>query len=977
MKAHQFSLLLLTTFLLLTGSFLFAQGLGRTTGTLAGTVVDEKGAPLPGVQVTATGEAGQKTTTTGSNGKFIFPYLTPGTYSVQVHLESYTDIEQPGVEIRLGMRTELNFKMNVGREELVVVNAEAPLIDVSSTTTGANLSDDLLKSIPIGRSFASTISLAPGVTNSGLGGGNLSISGASGLENTYIIDGANITDTGYGAVGSYSNVFGSLGSGFNADVVKEVQVKSGGFEPEYGQALGGVVNVITKSGGNQFAGEGYAYFTPGGLEGNHNLVHLTDLFVTNVVENQSVDGGVNVGGPIVKDKVFFFGAYNPRRVTVTINNDPNAPAFSQFPSTSHERVSQAYSVKLSASMWTKHQFEFSAFGDPSNGKLGFQRSGTLYITDPITTTDPLLQESRIEYGSNTQVGRWTGILRPDMFVEAQFARSHDKFNEILAPQGNVYQYDDLSGPVEVLSGGIGFLDAGSIGTNKQYAVKVTNVWKSHETKYGVQFEDVDYSGGFNYTGPVYTAFNGQQTTTGAIVLILSGADAGLPNLDKVYATIRNRLSPIPVPTATKYLNWFAQDSWNITDRLTAQYGVRWERQVIQGSLQGSETITFSNNWAPRVGATYSYLKNGKAKAYFHYGRFFEKIPNDLAVRSLVQEITSSGYYYDAALSHPIPGTGVLVGTTPTEIEGHAPNTSPFVAKSQYSNEYVAGMEQEIAGGFALGGRFIHRDVQRVLEDIQVDLGSSCQPYLGGTCVPPGMIYENFLDFSGHPSTYFITNQDGHYPGYLPFVRNYNAVEITAEKRLSNNWQLLGSWRIAKLEGNYEGLFRRDNAQSDPNITSLGDFAPSPGLGFTYAHGPLTNDVRHIVKVFSSYHWNNGLTTGLGMNFYTGTPITELGAIPFYGSQERLLSPRGGFGRTDNIFDLDLHADYMLNLGGGSQKLALGMDVFNIFNEQSMVTVVENSQKDNRTYNPRPNPDFLSPNLYEDARTVRFFVKYSF
>lgn len=976
MKFLRFSLLV--SFLFLPAhSLLFAQGVGRTTGTLSGTVSDEKNASLPGAMVTAVGAEGDKTATTDEHGKFIFPYLTPGMYLVKVHLDNFSDIEQTEIEIRLGMRTELNFKMTPGREEMVVVSGETPLIDVGSTTTGANLTDQLLKSIPIGRSFASTISLAPGVTQSGLGGGNLSISGASGLENTYIIDGANITDTGYGAVGSYSNVFGSLGSGFNADVVKEVQVKSGGFEPEYGQALGGVVNVITKSGGNQFAGEGYAYFTPGGLEGTHKLVHLVDSFQTNIVETQSADGGVNVGGRIIKDRLFFFGAYNPRRVEVTVNNDPNAPAFQEFSSTSHQRISQAYSLKLSGNISSRHQFDFSAFGDPSHGDEGFQRSGTLYITDPITTVDPNLQLSSIEYGSNTQVARWTGILRPDMFIEAQFARSHDKFNEILGPEGNVYQYDDLSGPVEILSGGIGFLDAGSIGTNKQYGVKVTNVWKSHELRYGVQLEDVDYSGGFNYTGPTYTAFNGQQTTTGAIVLILSGEQAGHPEFDKVYATIRNRLSPIPVPTATKYFNWFAQDSWNLTQNLTVQYGVRWERQVIQGSLEGSEKITFNNNWAPRVGATYDYKKNGKSKAYFHYGRFFEKIPNDLAVRSLVQEVTSSGYYSDAALTQPIPGTGVLVGTTPTEIEGHFPNTSPFLAKSQYSNEYVVGAEQEVRGGFSLGGRFIHRDVNRVLEDIQVDLGAACAPYLNGTCVPPGMIYENFLDFSGHPSTYFITNQDGHYPGYSPFIRNYNAVEITAEKRFSNSWQMLGSWRIAKLKGNYEGLFRRDNAQSDPNITSLGDFAPSQGLGFTYAEGPLTNDVLHIVKVFSSYQWNNGLTTGVGINFATGTPITELGAIPFYGSQERALSPRGGVGRTDNIFNFDVHADYMLNLGGGDQRLGLGFDAFNIFNEQSVVTVVENSQKDNRTYSPRPNPDFNSPNLYEEARTVRFFVKYTF
>lgn len=956
-------------FLILAGTnMLFAQGLGATSGTLAGIAKDESGAPLPGVLVTITGTDGSKTATTDVDGKFIFPYLTPGTYTAQAELQSFGTIVQSDIVIRLGQRTELEFKMNPGQQETMEITSETPVVDVSSTTTGANISNELLKTIPVGRSFAASINLAPGVTDAGIGGGNLSISGASGLENTYIVDGVNVTNTGYGAIGSYSIVYGSLGSGFNNDFVKEIQVKSGGFEPEYGQALGGVVNVITKSGGNKYSGEGYVYLNPRSLEGDRGQLNYTDSFVANQKDEQSLDGGINFSGPLMKDRLFFFGAYNPKRTEQTFVNDPNAPQFSQFPQSTRIRTTQSYALKATANLTANHGVEFSAFGDPANGELGFQDQTGL------VAADPLIRRSSLDYGSNSQIGRWNGILRQNMFVEASVARSADHFKETFGSDGNVYRLIDFTGPTVINFGGAGFYDAGSVGKNMQYNVKLTNIWRSHEFRYGVSLEDISYAGGTNYTGPTFTAFNGQKTTTGAIVEKLNGVDAGFPDLPFVYVTIRDLLSPTPAPTTTRYLNWFAQDSWNVTPALNVKAGIRWERQRIEGDLPGSSSIQFSNNWAPRVGLTYDYLKNGKSKAFFHYGRFYEKVPNDLAVRALISESSASGYYYDADLQHPIPGTGVITGSQPEDVEGLT-NNSPYQTKSQYSNELVGGIQQEIRGGISLEGRLIFRNVQRVLEDVQVDLTSPCVPYTSidpSMCVPPGMTYENFLS---NASAYFLTNQDGHYPGFPALTRDYKAFEFTAEKRLSKNWQVLGSYRYARLVGNYEGLFRRDTGQSDPNITSIGDFALSPGIGYSFAKGPLPNDNRHIVKVFGSYQWENRLNTGLGFNFSTGIPITELGAIPFYGNDERLLTARGALGRTDNIATLDLHADYPLNIGNGS--INFGVDVFNLFNSQNAVDLVQNSQKDNRTYNPRPNPDFLQPLRFQDPRQIRFLVKYTF
>jgi hypothetical protein len=206
-----------------------------TSGTIEGTVTDASGVALPGVTVTLVSSQGPKTRTTGADGRFVFAQLQAGTYSVKALLQGFNTVERNDVEVRLGSRLRVDVVMTAGVTEKIEVIGEAPVVDLSTTTTGATFSAEMMKSIPIGRSFSSTLALAPGVVSSGIpgsGSSNPSIGGASGLENVYVIDGVNINNAGYGSAGSYSIVFGSLGTGVNFDYIKEVQVKTGGYEPE-------------------------------------------------------------------------------------------------------------------------------------------------------------------------------------------------------------------------------------------------------------------------------------------------------------------------------------------------------------------------------------------------------------------------------------------------------------------------------------------------------------------------------------------------------------------------------------------------------------------------------------------------------------------------------------------------------------------------------------------------------------------------
>jgi hypothetical protein len=364
--------------LLLLASVGFATAQETTTGSITGEVTDAQGAPVPGATVTVTSDQGNKSTVTDAEGRFFVPYLTPGAYSVKVELTGFTRIEQKGINVRVGQRltlTGLVLKVG-GLEEVVEVVGAAPVVDVSSTTTGGTLDSEQMKHLPVGRNFTQTLYLVPGVSDSsGVGNANPSIGGAIGLENNYVVHGVNITNQGFGGVGVYSIIFGSLGAGVTTDFIKETQVKTAGFEAEYGQSTGGVVNVVTKSGTNDFRGSIFGYMQPKGLEAERRTVQTPNGTV-NDMGAQNMDFGITLGGPLMKDKVFFFGAFNPQFQKLTRIAPDGFPLLSLGDQDRKRRI-LSYAGKLTWQATPNHRFDFTAFGDPSHGDVGIQRTTAL------------------------------------------------------------------------------------------------------------------------------------------------------------------------------------------------------------------------------------------------------------------------------------------------------------------------------------------------------------------------------------------------------------------------------------------------------------------------------------------------------------------------------------------------------------------------------------------------------------------------
>ena len=273
----------------------------QTTGRLQGQIVDAQGAVIPGVTVTVTSTAlqGAQTQVTDGEGRFRFLALPPGTYSLKAELSSFQTVEQANVEVGLDRTVTLPITMQLASVSAsITVEASSPVIDTTSTTIGVSAKADIFNRLPVQRDVYSIARLAPGTTDDGVGPAVL---GSTGAENQYIIEGLNTTGVERAEKGKQ----------LNFDFVEEIEVKTGGLPAEYGRATGGVINVITKSGGNIFRGSFFGFSEGGGLQSNDNTADLRPATTTTVTDiDKKWDFGFETGGFIVKDRLWFFGAYN-------------------------------------------------------------------------------------------------------------------------------------------------------------------------------------------------------------------------------------------------------------------------------------------------------------------------------------------------------------------------------------------------------------------------------------------------------------------------------------------------------------------------------------------------------------------------------------------------------------------------------------------------------------------------------------------
>ncbi len=901
-----------------------AQAQGTTTGSLTGTLTDSSGGVLPGVTVTVSGPniQGTRTDVSDAEGVYRFRNLPPGRgYRVAATLSGFRDAVQDNIQVFLGQEGSVNLTLApAGVTEQVQVTGAVPLVDVSNTASGVNITSNLFETLPSARGFQQLTAIAPGVTLE-MGDHDRrfqdspSVGASSAPENNYIIDGLSVTDPRYG----------TSGANLTMNFIQEVQVLTGGYQAEYGRSTGGVFNVVTKSGGNEFHGDVFNYnrsksWTDAGLERRRNKQLTT--FADQVA---SYDVGGSIGGPILRDKVWFFGAYGPIRRTTHLGSQIEDGIPIDTSGRQYERNSDVYAGKVTWTPRSSHTLVFSTFGDPTdeNGWLAGSTTGNSTPNADETSALRLIQAGGHNYGA-----KYTGVLGSNWLLDLSVGQHRQRAGTEAATDAGrriPRQIDETLGLFE--HGGFTRQQDDSA-SRTALAGRITSLIGAHDLRYGIDLELNNYD---SETQETWYRFFGPQF-----------ASEGFNS----YIQERNYTLSGKGSTASTAL--FAQDSWRVAPNVTVNLGMRYEIQrldsandvaiggrsdadintcIVDLECRTVNGLSLNNNWAARLGVSWDPLGTGKSKIYGFWGRFYEAIPLDMNIRAINgEDYIITQYVNTRALDSnnwfnpsgsPLAINGPWQVRRVSELTAITPLDEDL--KSQFEDQLIIGAEYQFMPAWSVGARFVNRELRRIIEDI-------------GTFTNP----DDPLELTG----YVIGNPGEGFFG-SPFdkpKRSYNALELTLQRAFSGNWHLNSSFVFAKASGNHEGLYMSGYDQLDPNITALYDipsFLPN-------SDGRLRSDKPYQFKVFGAYAFPWGLTLSEGFMISAGAPISAQGPeiVNGYGDGTIFLLERGSQGRTPAYWNVDFHADYRLPITrlGAGRSISVILDVFNLFNRNEELEV---------------------------------------
>jgi Carboxypeptidase regulatory-like domain/TonB dependent receptor len=1006
---------------LLLAASVWAQGSGVLVGTVRDAATKK---PLRDVVVSVTSPSlqGEQTVVTDAAGQYRVPNLPPGEYTVRLEGDAYRPYARSGV----GLRTDATLRVNAEllpeglHAEEVTVLGVAPTVDVGSTTTGVSLNQDFISRIALSapsskgaasRSFESLAEVAPGAAADTYG---VSISGTTSPENNYVIDGVSVNNPG----------FGILGAPLSSEFIKEINVITGGYMPEYGRAEGGTLNVVTKSGGNEFHGSVFASITPGIFEGSRTQVESAASTISTTVKLSSLrDFGVEIGGPIVRDKLWFYAGVTPGFATYSLDRQLNSlknGVQNPIPGTDTGYLATSggftYIGKLTWALGQDDTLSISVFGTPttSGGNGTFGINPTTGQVEILTNGTPQPISKGILNGSFSALAHEYVSNATDTVLKWQHA-ADNKRTLFDATVGWHHENEAIRAS-----------DGSKLGDTTGLA-SVSQIYWQRNSPGPHSINDFDASNGtraacdpagtMNATlCPVDTYYTGgpgylRETTLdrwqarGVLTRLFSGlghhvAKAGVDVEAMRYEASRgysgSRLydestdgtqfseyrtygflvgpdqadvvGAFHAVSSSYTMGGYLQDSWSFLDRVTINVGVRYDAQLLFGS-DGNLAVALPNEVSPRVGLIWDPTQSGRAKIFASYARFYEDMPLDAIDRSIPGErqITAT---HQGSPSGPLVNQNAPAepnqqwGTVGADKDPVDPNL-----QAQSSDEFIVGGEYEIFENARVGAQWTHRYQNRIIEDMSRD----------------------------EAETYFIGN-----PGYgiakdFPKpVRDYDAGTFFFQKAFSDLWLAQASYTVSYLRGNWAGLFHPETGQLDPNINSDFDLLSL----LANRSGPLPGDHTHSIKIYlaKDFVFSGGaFDAGLSFKSMSGGPTTYFGAHPLYGADQVYILPRGSGERLPWAHEFDLHLGGRVNLAKES-SLGLSVDIFNLFNFQAATstdqtytldtvapivngTVSQLSQlrnADGTKFNPKDvNPNFGNPIAYQPPLQVRFGAKVTF
>lgn len=965
----------------------FAQGLAVLTGTVNDAATRQ---PVADVVVTATspGLQGEQIVVTDASGNYRIPQLPPGTYTLRLEKESFKPYSRADIVLRASRTIRVNIELlpEALKAEEVVVVGKAPTIDVGSSSTGYTVSSDFVRNIAVNRpsgrggaarSFESLAEVAP-QTQGDLYG--VSINGTTSPENGYLIDGLSVSDPG----------FGLLGTPLSSEFVQEVNIVTGGYLPEFGRSTGGVMSVTTKKGSNEFRGSLFSTFTPGALVGNPREVPRAGSVVSTTSQLHNVgDMGLELGGPILKDKLWFFVGIAPNiqryKVTRTFNrlvtddtgalvtDDNGFTRTERIPGTGQEvfadQRSLQYIAKLTYAINENHTLNLQTTGTPTRGggkgKLDFDiqnggapsnLSGNIeslgYSTvndsyDVVATLNSSFFEKRLlvdttvgwhnqniveQPSDGSRVGSADGLAGTPALSYRRTPGTNRDFHNILDFTGpgtpgydGLQQFCDPANPEN--------LDA-----DGRTRCPVTS-WRTGGPGFVREGKLDRYQGKIIATLLVNAL--GQHVFKAGLDLENTRFDSTRAYTGRV--ALRERVTGNGWDGFRNYSYLTAPGEATFLDAIRTTVSSQQNGVFLQDSWNILNKVTVNAG-----------LRYDTQTLYGGDGRAAFSLPTQLsprvgAIYDFTQEGRSKIYVNYARYYQSVPLNIADRGFGNEKQTFYRAARDPAACDPQNNPESAKTACQDPAN-FLIPPFTLSAD--RTVVDPALKPQSSDEIVAGGEfmVVPDGrlgLVYtrRSLIDViedmsRDEAATYFLGNPGQGLAADFPrATREYDAITVFFDKTFSDGWMGQVSYTLSRLYGNYNGLFVASTGQIDPNSNATFDLVSL----LDNQTGPLEADRTHQLKAFGAKQFvlNSKMAMTLGGSYTgsSGTPINYLGSHAIYGADEAYVLQRGSGGRTPFIHRIDTRLSYDYRLTD-TNVVSASVDVFNLFNFQG-ATAVDN------------------------------------
>ena len=925
----------------------------QRTGDLYGKVIDDQGLGIPGVTVTVTSPSHIKTEiiVTDEQGSYRAVRLTPGIYTVKVELSGFRTVTNEQISLLAGQALAINATLSPATvEETITVIGESPLVDVKNVQTMRTLETELLDNIPNGRKYADLLTTVAGVLDTEYGfTPTQTVHGSTPRDNLFNIDGASLNDTTVGYIATEIPI----------DMIDEVQITTSGVSAEHGLATGGVFNFVTKSGGNAFSGTANFFYEGEGLTADNMTPELSTQIAQGSVMEKNQEVGGTLGGPIMRDKLWFFA--NARRTENAIAEPFLPPGSPRETNQNHGFLKltwQAHpNTKIEGSLTTRRQDE-----NPGNVR-GFANANAK------ETWEILNRSQTIWHLAATHVVSENTLM--DMRINRVFKNFKRDYpnNPDLKPGlrdiGTGLQWGgnpDRRGARQTLARDIG-----------QFQVSMSHYkddWGgSHEFKTGLYAERSPFSNENHWP-------NGEDVEQRL----------------KYGEAYRVRLCVCPqdgVKAAVDRYAAYVQDQWTISDRVTLNYGLRWEGSegwIPAQSAGGGrffakeeqpevrDAMKFSTI-APRIGVAVSLNEEGTRTLKASYGRYYAMLLN----QSVLRVVQVGGYTEHKwnDLNGDLVFQDNELGTMTRGRSAGKREADPNL-RQQYVDNFNLTFEQQFGRDFVFSIAGIVKRENDILETMDKGRPFSAYNKVSVTNPIDGQpinVYVLDPSYLGSPSITYLTNPKNP----VPLFRDFEALEMVFQRRFREGWQLLASYTFSNSYGNIGNSYGSSSGgrpvYDNPNTT------------LTNIEGPLDMDVPHAFKlqgtkvlpfdiwVSGYYQALSGFPLKLPQDF-PSDPAMGARTVRFFREQipEMVVESRvdvagtqRGSERHDFKHLVSFRAEKKFNFGD-NKRIGIIADVFNLFNS-SRVTTVQSLRIDV--------PQFHVPARIEFARRLRIGLRVEF